>query len=104
MVLENYEQNAIRRYLLEQLSDSERAAFELRLLSEEPLSGEVEIVEDELIDDYLAGELSSADKSRFDEVFVSTAERESKLKAGQAMRRYFESNSPPGPRKLSLLL
>ncbi len=97
MVRENNEQNAIRRYLLEQLTDSERAAFELRLLSEEGLSEEVEIVEDELIDEYLASGLSSADRSRFNEVFLSTPERERKLQAGEAMRRYFDAHSSPPP-------
>jgi len=97
MVREYNEQNTIRRFLLEQLSDSERLDFELRLLTDEPLSEEVEFVEDELIDDYLAGELSSVDQSRFEEVFLSTPERERKLNAGQAMRRYFQNNPLPPP-------
>jgi len=95
MVHENNEHNTIRRFLLEQLSDSERQDFELRLLSQEELWEEVEFGEDELIDDYLSGELSSTDRGRFDEVFVSTPERERKLNAGQAMRRYFKTHSPP---------
>lgn len=102
MVRENHEQNTIRRFLLEQLSDSEREAFGLRLLNEDALSEEVEIAEDELIDDYLVGQLSTADHSRFLEVFLSTPERERKLHAGEAMKRHFENNSPPPPR-LTLL-
>jgi CHAT domain-containing protein len=98
MVHENNEQNTIRRFLLEQLSDPERQNFELRLLSEDDLWEEVEFVEDELIDDYLAGELSSTDRGRFDEVFVSTPERERKLNAGQVMRRYFKPQPPPAPK------
>ena len=97
MVREHNEQNTIRRFLLEQLPDSERQDFELRLVTEETLSEEVEFVEDELIDDYLAGELSSIDRSRFEEVFLSTPERERKLNAGQAMRRYFKNNPPAPP-------
>lgn len=93
---ENNEQNVIRRYLLNQLSESERNDFELRLLTEEPLSEELEIVEDELIDDYRTQQLSPADRSKFDEVFRSTPERERKIQASDALGRYFAGH-PPSP-------
>ena len=40
MARKNHDQNAVRRYLLRQLSDAEQQTFELRLLSDDELSEE----------------------------------------------------------------
>ena len=57
MVRQEQEQD-IRSYLLNQLSSSRQQAVELQLLSDDAFADELEIVEDELIDEYLKGELS----------------------------------------------
>ncbi|HEX6045902.1 MAG TPA: CHAT domain-containing protein [Pyrinomonadaceae bacterium] len=87
-----------RRYLLKQLPDADQTAFELRLLTEDDLHTELEIVEDELIDDYLANELSRDERERFEEHFLTTPERENKMRSAQAMRRYLKNVDPPDPR------
>ena len=86
------EQNPVRRYLLQQLSEPEQQAFELRLLSEDELSEELEIVEDELIDDYIGNELSRDERVSFEGTFLTHPERQRKLEAAQALRRYLDSN------------
>src|SRR5918996_2423375 len=94
----NYnEQNAVRQYLLKQLSDADQQAFELRLLTEDALSEELEIVEDELIDEYLAEELSNVERTSFEETFLAHPERLRKLKGSQALKRYVDTRSPPKP-------
>lgn len=99
----NQNQKAVRRYLLRQLSDAEQQSLELRLLTDDELSEELEIVEDELIDEYLAEELSSDERARFERDFLASPERKRKLAAGQAIRRYLKSTSelPPKPSRFA---
>jgi len=94
MERQNHEQNDVRRYLLKQLSASERKSVELRLLSDDAFAEEVEIVEDELIDEYLANELSRKERRQFAETFLATPERQQKIKAAEAVNRYFGRSSP----------
>lgn len=85
------EQTPVRRYLLQQLSESEQEAFELRLLTEDELSEELEIVEDELIDEYIGNELSRDERASFEDNFLTHPDRQRKLEAAQALRRYLDS-------------
>jgi len=91
------EQTAIRQYLLQQLSGAEHEAFELRLLADDALADELEIVEDELIDEFLANELSEEDRESFAETFLAHPERLRKLRGAQALKRHLETRSPPKP-------
>jgi len=95
MARHDKETNAVRRYLLKQLSDSERETVELRFLSDETFAEELEFVEDELIDEYLAGELSHEERLSFEETFLAHPERQRKLEAGQALKRYLGTLPPP---------
>ena len=95
MVRENHEQNTVRRYLLRQLSAEEQENVEYRLLSDDDFSEELEIVEDELIDEYLAGELSRTERKQFEDAFLASPERRQKLKTAQAVNRYFRRLTPP---------
>ena len=58
MAEKHHEQNLAKRYLLRQLSESEQQEIEWRFVSNydfsEEFSAELETVEDELIDEYLA--------------------------------------------------
>jgi CHAT domain-containing protein len=94
MTRKDHQQSAVRRYLLKQLSGEEQSALEARLLTEDDFFTELEIVEDELIDDYLANELSRDERKRFEEHFLTTPERESKLSSARAMKRYLDGISP----------
>ena len=97
------EQDAVRGYLLKQLPDAERQEIELRLLSDDSFFPELEIGEDELIDDYLANELSRAERVRFEENFLTSPERLSKLRSAQAMKRYLGPFTPAPPQKSRIL-
>jgi CHAT domain-containing protein/TolA-binding protein len=91
----NRKQNAVRRYLLQQLSATEQQSLELRLLTDEQFAEELEFVENELIDEYLAGELSADERARFEEFFLAYPERKRKLQTSQAMKRYLDANPAP---------
>ena len=86
------ERNALRRYLLGQLSPSEQQSVELRLLSEEDFCEELEFVEDELLDDYFLNELSAKERHGFQETFLAHPERKRKLESSQALKRYLDAS------------
>lgn len=99
MARKHHEPDAVRRYLLQQLPDAEQGEIELRFLSDDQFSQELDIGEDELIDDYLSNDLSREDRLRFEESFFTNPERQKKLMSAQAMKRYFARTLP---RKASL--
>jgi CHAT domain-containing protein/Flp pilus assembly protein TadD len=82
------DQEAVRQYLLRQLSNDEQRTVEQRLLSEDELFEELEIAEDELIDQYLAGQLANSDREKFKRNFLATAEGNQKLRFAQALGRH----------------
>ena len=94
-MVRNHEQKNVRRYLLKQLSASQRERLELRLLSDDAFAEELEIVEDDLIDEYLANELSRKERKQFAETFLASSEGKQKLKAAEAVNRYFQRSAPP---------
>lgn len=99
MARQEEDREAVRRYLLNQLSDVEQQKVELRLLSDDSFGQEFDIVEDELIDEYIADELSSNERVKFEQHFLTHPDRHQKLKSGQALKRYFEKANPiPTPK------
>ena len=96
MARKQNDREAVRRYLLDQLSDVEQQDVELRLLSDDSFAQEFEIVEDEVIDEFLAGELSRDERVKFEQHFLTHPDRHNKLKTAQAFKRYF-GKIPPDP-------
>src|SRR6185295_12682776 len=94
MAWKNQNQTAVKRYLLKQLFPPEQQEVELRLLTEDSFAGELEISEDELIDQYLANELSPVDRLQFEEHFLTSPERHSKLRSAQVMKRHLDRLTP----------
>lgn len=83
----------IRRYLLGELGDRAREEFEQELLTNGELFDELVMLEDELIDEYLGGRMSVAEKQRFESHFLNTPERQEKLKFGRAFNRYLSAEA-----------
>jgi CHAT domain-containing protein/tetratricopeptide (TPR) repeat protein len=99
MARQNHDQDTVRRYLLKKLSDAEQQDVARRILTDHEFSTELEIGEDELIDEYVTHELSRADRARFQQDFLTTPERLSKLKSAQTLKRYFDRVTPaPNPK------
>src|SRR5882672_4863746 len=82
------DRDAIRQYLLRQLSDDEQRIIEQRLLTEDDLFEELEIAEDELVDEYLAGTLSGKDRGKFADHFLATPEGKQSRRFAEALERY----------------
>jgi len=65
-------ENLIRRYLLGALSEANQTAFEQELLADRGKFDHVWAVENELIDSYVRGKMSGADRERFEGHYLAS--------------------------------
>lgn len=86
MVQENTHNNAeIQRFLLGEMSETERSAFEARFVADESLFEQISVAEDELTESYVRGTLSPAEKTTFEREFLSTEPRRRRVAFTRAM-------------------
>ncbi len=89
----------LRSYLLGTLEADGRVALEEKILCEPDVYEELLIVEEDLIDQYVAGGLSGAERDQFETHFLITAERQKNLRFGKLLKRYLNSPSAPVARE-----
>jgi anti-sigma factor RsiW len=87
----NPDRELLREYLLGRLDDDEAAELKLseNILVDEELAGVVELVEDEILEDYVEGTLDSADRRAVEEYFLRPPERQRKLRFMETIERHF---------------
>jgi hypothetical protein len=96
MVLENDEMfkvdaeqpEAVRQYLLGNLTEESRKKIEERLMTDADFFRELLLAEDDLIDDYLANLLSNTQIRNFESKFLITPERIQKVRFARSLRKY----------------
>ncbi|HYU99677.1 MAG TPA: hypothetical protein VE977_12675 [Pyrinomonadaceae bacterium] len=93
MQLDYKEQESLRKYLLGSLPPGEIAALEERLLTDAVFYDELLMVEDELIDQYLSGEQSPAERDSFEAHFALAPERQQKVRFARALKKYLSSTN-----------
>ncbi len=81
----------MRDFLLGTLDGDYKTQFEERILTEPGVYEELLVVEEELIDQYLAGELSALEQEQFERHFLITAERQKNLRFGKLLQQYANS-------------
>lgn len=81
----------MRTYLLGTLEADRRTALEERILCDPDVYEELLLNEEELIDQYVAGGLSSLETHQFETHFLITAERQKNLRFGRLLDRYLRS-------------
>jgi hypothetical protein len=86
-------QQKIRDYLLGSLPEDQLADVEERLLTDHEFYEELLIVEDELVDEYLHGELPTVDRTSFESHFVSAPEHKEKVRFARTLRKYVSAES-----------
>src|SRR5262245_58788321 len=84
----------IRDYFLGRLSDTEGERFEEELALDDELFADAEIVERELIDDYVSKELSASDRSAFEKNYLVTDARRDKLFLVESLWRVASGGAP----------
>jgi hypothetical protein len=89
------DKQGMRSYLLGVLNADRKTQLEERILSAPEAYEELLIVEEELIDHYVAGGLSNAEQQQFETHFLVTAERQKNLRFGQLLKRYVSSHPFP---------
>ncbi|MGA9770636.1 MAG: hypothetical protein WBV94_16470 [Blastocatellia bacterium] len=111
MAISKKDNTQLRRYLLGALAEAEDCKIGERLLADDEYFAQVPIVEDELIDDYLAGRLSGDERALFENHFMLSRSHQEKLRFAQALQRYVRAETRAasaaapvsGPRRASLV-
>ena len=85
--------NTIRQYLLGRFDDQDALENRLseRIFRDDELSEVVDSIEDEIIEEYLDGTLSAADRKDVEEYFLCPAQRKEKLRFARLLRDHFQS-------------
>jgi hypothetical protein len=86
------ERQEMLEFLLGTLDGDHKTRFEERIWTEPGVYEELLVVEEELIDQYLAGDLSTLEQQQFENHFLITAERQKNLRFGKMLREYAESH------------
>src|SRR5205085_3921808 len=96
-MVEEIDEKTIRQYLLGELAEAEMSSFEERLMIDDELFKLLLFVEDELIDERAAGELSAEEQARFDAYFLATPQRRERLELARALHDYAAEYPAPKP-------
>jgi hypothetical protein len=75
------------RYLLGDLSEQEQVQLEERYFTDDDCFQQLLALEDELIDDYVRGELAAGDRKLFEQRFLASPERRQKVEFAQALKQ-----------------
>src|ERR1044071_1791611 len=75
----------LRHYLLGELSEDEQSGVEERLFTTEEYGQQLSLVEDDLIDSYVRGELSSRERERFESHFLTSPRRISRVAFAESL-------------------
>jgi regulator of replication initiation timing len=90
MLITEKEERNIRRFLLGKLRGKEEIAFLDRILADNDFHKGLQIIEDEVIDDYLNGYLSEAEQKDFETYFLAAPARREKLNYAKSFHTLIE--------------
>ncbi|HEY0432090.1 MAG TPA: hypothetical protein VGC61_09735 [Pyrinomonadaceae bacterium] len=83
----------IARYLLGELPEEQQVEIEDRAFSDKDYLASITAVENDLIDEYAGGELSAADRQRFESRFLASAERRKRVEFAKALRTFVSESA-----------
>ena len=87
----NVDNQEMKSYLLGTLNADRREAFEERILCDREVYEDLLAIEAELIDQYVAGSLSSSEQKQFETHFLISVERQKNLRFGRLLKRYLDA-------------
>jgi hypothetical protein len=94
----------MRAFLLGTLDRDHKTQFEERILTEPSVYEELLIDEEELIDQYVTGDLSALEQEQFESYFLTTAERQKNLRFNKLLQKYVNSHVAEHPVPVQSLL
>ncbi|NJM52945.1 MAG: hypothetical protein HC846_05840 [Blastocatellia bacterium] len=80
----------LRKYLLGLLDATQTEEIEKNLVSEEEYFQEIQIVEAEIIQDFVDEKLNREEKTAFEENFIITGERREQINFARALRKFVD--------------
>jgi len=83
----------MKAYLLGTLDADRKSQLEERILSEPDVYEELLLTEEELIDLYVAGSLTSLEQQQFETNFLTSSERQKHLQFARLLKRYVNSHA-----------
>ncbi len=89
-----YNEELIVQYLLGELPEKQQVEIEDLAFQDELYLQNILAVENDLIDEYIRGEIPSNKRQRFESHFLASAERRSKVAFARALSAASESNAP----------
>lgn len=95
------EQNRLRQYLLGELSETDEEKVERRLLSDDQYFEEMEVVENELIDQYAQGELPGEQGGQLERYFLRSPVRQQKLAFARALHKESSAHAAEPEKKVA---
>jgi hypothetical protein len=91
------DEEVLARYLLGQMSDEERDQLDERYFGDRDFIEQLLVVEDELIDSYVRGELSPSDRRDFENHFLRSPERQQRVALANKWLRLVSSRKGVAP-------
>jgi anti-sigma-K factor RskA len=85
----------IARYLLGELPEDQQVEIEDRAFSDKDYLASITAVENDLIDEYVRGELSATERQRFETRFLASAERRKRVEFATALRTVVSESHIP---------
>ena len=98
MRTEHADELSLVKYLLGNLTEEEQVRVEDRAFADRDYMGALNAAEADLIDDYVKGELTQADRRAFESRFLTSAQRRSKVEFAQALARFTAEAEPVASR------
>ncbi|PYV53574.1 MAG: hypothetical protein DMG98_20685, partial [Acidobacteria bacterium] len=85
--------NLVRQYLLGRLDEQADLEDNVSdgILFNDEMTDIVDSIEDEIIEEYLEGSLSSVDREAVDKYFLQPPERQEKLRFAKLLKHHFET-------------
>lgn len=93
MEISSEERERLKRYLIGELGEDDQREIGQRMFTDDQYLSQVEMLADDLIDDYLSGSLSPDQQSRFERHFLNPPIRQEKMQFARALRRYVKTET-----------
>src|SRR5215217_6735393 len=87
----------ISQFLLGELPEAQQVEIEDRAFSDKDYLASITAAENDLIDEYVRGELSATERQRFESRFLASAERRKRVEFAKALRTVV--SAVPGPER-----
>jgi hypothetical protein len=92
-----YDDQTIIRYLLDELSEEDGARLEEAYLEDESLFERLRALEEELIEEYVKGELSSRERGLFERHYLASEQRRARIETARQLVQVCSVKSPARP-------